>query len=80
MEGWENRCFLHFKCISNYQSVLQRGNIRHIHFNYFRKSMESARKRPTLDDFNNTIEFMTYSEEMDVYFIKNIIEIGMSEC
>ena len=42
--------------------------------------MEFASKRPTLDDFNNTIEFMIYSEEMDVYFIKNIIEIGMSEC
>ena len=76
MEGWENRCFLHFKLAE----CFAKGNIRHIHFNYFRKSMESASKRPTLDDFNNTIEFMTYSEEMDVYFIKNIIEIGMSEC
>ncbi len=42
--------------------------------------MESARTRPTLDDFNHTIEFVTDSEEMDLYFIKIIIEIGMSEC
>ena len=80
MEGWENRCFLNFTFISNCQSVLQRANIRHLLFNYFRKYMESARKRPILDDFNHTIEFVTDSEEMDLYFIKIIIEIGMSEC
>ena len=42
--------------------------------------MESARKRPSLDESNHTIEFATDSEEMNLYFIKIIIEIGMSEC
>ena len=31
-------------------------------------------------EVNHTIEYVTDSEDMDVYFIKIIIEIGMSEC
>ena len=50
MEGWEKICFLHFKFISDLQSVLQKVSGQYSQFNYYINSRGSAKNAPVLDD------------------------------
>ena len=53
---------------------MQRGNIRHIHFNYFRKSRKSASKRPALDDL--LVTFKSYLVQAKVELLKVVVHMG----
>ena len=76
MEGWgEKRCFLpfhiHFKLAEYFHSV----SGRYIQFNYFRKSRESAKNRPVLDDLLDTCN--SYLVQAKVALLK--VEISMPQ-
>ena len=74
MEGWEKRCFLHFKFISDLQSVLQKVSGQYTQFNYYIKSREFAKNRPVLVDFLDTCK--SYLVQTKVELSKVVVHLG----
>ena len=64
MEGWEKICFLHFKFISDLQSVLQKVSGQYTQFNYYIKSRESAKNAPVLDDLLGSCKSYLVQDEV----------------
>ena len=60
----EKRCFLHFKFISDLQSVLQKISVHYTQFNYYIKSRESAKNAPVLDDLLGSCKSYLVQDEV----------------
>ena len=53
---------------------MQRVNVRHIKFDYFRKSRESAKNRPVLDYLLDTCK--SYLVQAKVELLKVVVHLG----